>query len=49
MLTNGRRALGKRLAGLRVSYSGSKITHEPLAGEGALALAQEKQPDVEEA
>lgn len=49
LLTNGRPALRERLAGLLVSYGGSEITGEPLAGEDALALAQEKQPDVAEA
>jgi hypothetical protein len=48
LLTNGRPTLGERLAGLLVSYGGSEITYEPLAGEDALALAQEKQPDVSE-
>ncbi len=49
MLTNGRPALRERLAGLLVSYGGSEITCEPFADEDALALAQEKQPDVAEA
>ncbi len=45
--TNGRPVFRERLAGLLVSYGGSEITYEPLAGEDA--LAQEKQPDVAEA
>ncbi len=50
LLTNGLPARHERLAGpLLASNGGSRITDDPLEGEDALALVQEKQPDAAEA